>query len=300
MSWIQITVKLHLTDDKYAEKVAQALDSYGAISTTFMDNEDDPVFEPELNKIELWPNTNVISLFENDVDAEQIIDNLKQYLAVTVLDYQIEVLEDQDWVRAWMDQFHPMKFGEKLWICPSNQTVDEADAVVVDLDPGLAFGTGTHPTTRMCLQYLDALALTGQLQDKVVIDYGCGSGILAIAAIKLGAREAYCVDIDPQAIEATLSNAANNGVKDKIKTYLVDDFAKLDVKSDITLANILAGPLVELEPTLANLTRSQGLIALSGILDIKEAEIINSYQKDFNILAVDHDEEWIRVTGIKK
>ncbi|RIY31177.1 50S ribosomal protein L11 methyltransferase [Psittacicella melopsittaci] len=300
MSWIQITVKLHLADDKYAERIASELDNYGAISTTFMDNQDDPIFEPELNKIELWPNTNVVALFENDVDAQQIIDNLKTYLKVTELDYEVEVIEDQDWVRVWMDQFHPMKFGEKLWICPSNQQVDEEGAVVVDLDPGLAFGTGTHPTTRMCLQYLDSLAVTNALQDKVIIDYGCGSGILGIAAVKLGAKMAYCVDIDPQAIEATVSNAKNNQVSDKIKPFLVEDFAKENILGDITLANILAGPLVELAPTLAQLTKKDGLLALSGILDIKEKDIVTAYSPNFNIDAIAHDEEWIRVTGKKK
>ncbi|RIY33117.1 50S ribosomal protein L11 methyltransferase [Psittacicella hinzii] len=300
MPWKQITIKLHNQNDKYAEKVGGLLDGLGSISTTFMDNQDDPVFEPELNKIELWPNTNVISLFEPEVDAQDIVNRLKKFLKVEELDYLIEDIEDQDWVRAWMDQFHPMQFGERLWICPSNQTVEAEDAVVVDLDPGLAFGTGTHPTTRMCLQYLDHLALKGELQDKVIIDYGCGSGILAIAAVKLGAKMAYCVDIDPQAIEATISNAENNQVLGKIKTYLVDDFAKENVTADITLANILAGPLVELAPTLSSLTKQNGDLALSGILDIKEQDIVSAYSPTFEILDVLHDEEWIRVTGRKK
>ncbi|MFC6276138.1 50S ribosomal protein L11 methyltransferase [Psittacicella hinzii] len=300
MAWKQLVVKTHLQDTAYAEDISEFLSECGALSTTFSDNEDDPIFEPELNKVELWANTNITCLFDIDVDLDIIVNMLKEHLKVEVLDYEIQVVEDQDWVRVCLDQFHPMKFGEKLWICPSNQTVEDPEAVIVDLDPGLAFGTGSHPTTRMCLQYLDALAQTEQLQDKVVIDYGCGSGILAIAALKLGAKVAYGVDIDPQAIEATIANAKNNQVAERLETYLVEDFAHQEEQADILVANILAGPLVELAPALSKLVKPQGLIALSGILDIKAQDIVAAYSDAFEILSIEYDEEWVRVTGKKK
>lgn len=297
--WKQLTIKTYLSDDSQIEQIEDFLLNEGALSTTFSDNQDDPVFEPELNTIKLWPNTNITVLFEFGTDVDAIVDSLKQELNLEQLDHIIEEIADQDWTRAWMDQFHPMKFGNKLWVCPSNQEVNERGAVIVQLDPGLAFGTGTHPTTRMCLQYLDELANNGQLKGKIVIDYGCGSGILAIAAIKLGAAVAYCVDIDPQAIESTLANAQNNGVLSKIRTYLSNEFVKESVKGDIILANILAGPLVELQPTLAAISKPNAKLVLSGILDIKEKAIKQAYSKAFYIDQSEYDEEWVRVTGTR-
>ena len=205
-------------------------------------------------------------------------------------------LEDKNWIRAWMDQFKPLKFGEHLWICPSWLEVKEENAVVVSLDPGLAFGTGTHPTTALCLGYLDSL----DLQGKQVLDYGCGSGILAIAALKLGAKNALGVDIDEQALQASRENAERNNVSDKLELFMGTD-QKLDLpKSPVTVANILAGPLAELEPIIASLTESGGKLALSGILTEQADSVIEAYSKDFVMNKVKDKEGWALLTGTRK
>lgn len=299
MAWHQITFTLSADDaEAFGDLLVTELDS---VSVTFADTADNPIYEPELNKTELWQSTNVIALWEEDVDPQEVILKLvaisDKYQDIA---YKIEFIPDQDWTRVWMDQYEPMCFGEKLWICPTDKQVSVADAVVVTLDPGLAFGTGTHPTTRMCLQWLDKLAANNQLQGKTIIDYGCGSGILGIAALLLGAKEVYAVDIDPQAIEATIANAEKNHVSEKIHTFLVEEFAHQEVKSQILVANILAGPLVELAPTLGALQSQDGLLALSGILAEKEPYILEAYSKDYHIQVAKQDEDWLLFTGVHK
>ena len=209
--------------------------------------------------------------------------------------HELEKIEDQDWERSWMDNFHPMRFGERLWIVPSWHAAPEPDAVNLLLDPGLAFGTGTHPTTSLCLQWLDAQ----QLQGKTLIDFGCGSGILAIAGLLLGAEHAVGTDIDIQALEASRDNAQRNQVADdRFDLYLPEQMP--DTPADVLVANILAGPLVSLAPQLASLVKPGGLLALSGILAEQTEEILQAYQGDFELDPVAEQDGWIRVSGKRR
>ncbi|HAZ4882501.1 TPA: 50S ribosomal protein L11 methyltransferase, partial [Escherichia coli] len=235
MPWIQL--KLNTTGAN-AEDLSDALMEAGAVSITFQDTHDTPVFEPLPGETRLWGDTDVIGLFDAETDMNDVVAILENHpLLGAGFAHKIEQLEDKDWEREWMDNFHPMRFGERLWICPSWRDVPDENAVNVMLDPGLAFGTGTHPTTSLCLQWLDSLDLTG----KTVIDFGCGSGILAIAALKLGAAKAIGIDIDPQAIQASRDNAERNGVSDRLELYLPKDQPE-EMKADVVVANILAGP----------------------------------------------------------
>lgn len=236
MPWIQL--KLNTTGSQ-AEDLSDALVESGAVSVTFQDTHDNPVFEPLPGETLLWGDTDVIGLYDAETDMAEVVAMLEQHpLLGAGFRHKIEQLEDKDWEREWMDNFHPMRFGERLWICPSWRDVPDPDAVNVMLDPGLAFGTGTHPTTALCLQWLDGLDLAG----KTVIDFGCGSGILAIAALKLGAARAIGIDIDPQAIQASRDNAQRNGVSERLELYLPKD-QPADLLADVVVANILAGPL---------------------------------------------------------
>ncbi|WP_392564527.1 50S ribosomal protein L11 methyltransferase [Orbus wheelerorum] len=292
MPWIQL--KINTTNDN-AEHFSDLLEESGAVSVTFQDTYDTPVFEPLPGETRLWGNTDVIGLYEADIDTKQLVNLLKSSkLFTNELHYKIEQLEDKDWEREWMDNFHPMQFGNRLWICPSWREIPDPNAVNVMLDPGLAFGTGTHPTTALCLQWLDGL----DLQDKVIIDYGCGSGILAIAALKLGAKAAIGIDIDPQALQASRDNAQRNNVSDRLSLYLAKDIPD-NLLADVVVANILAGPLRELEPHISVLVKSEGLLGLSGILENQSASVCDAYQPHFELDPVMIKEEWCRITGKK-
>lgn len=290
--WIQIKLR---TTNQSADTIAELLEQLGALAVSYTDAEDSPILEPKPGERRLWPNTEVTGLLEQGTDPKPILAVLKQLLGDHI-PMVATTLEDKNWIRAWMDQFKPLKFGQHLWICPSWLSVDEKDSVVVMLDPGLAFGTGTHPTTSLCLSYLDSL----DLKDKDVLDYGCGSGILAIAALKLGAKSATGVDIDEQALIASKENAKRNGVEDKLQLIMGTD-KKLDLPQfPITVANILAGPLAELEPIIASLTQSGGKLALSGILTEQADSVIESYSKDFVMNKVKDLDGWALLTGTKK
>ena len=290
--WIQIKLR---TTNQSADTIAELLEQLGALAVSYTDAEDSPILEPKPGERRLWPNTEVTGLLEQGTDPKPILAVLKQLLGDHI-PMVATTLEDKNWIRAWMDQFKPLKFGQHLWICPSWLSVDEKDSVVVMLDPGLAFGTGTHPTTSLCLSYLDYL----DLKDKDVLDYGCGSGILAIAALKLGAKSATGVDIDEQALIASKENAQRNGVEDKLQLVMGTD-KKLDLPQfPITVANILAGPLAELEPIIASLTQSGGKLALSGILTEQADSVIEAYSKDFVMNKVKDLDGWALLTGTKK
>lgn len=290
--WIQIKLR---TTNQSADTIAELLEQLGALAVSYTDAEDSPILEPKPGERRLWPNTEVTGLLEQGTDPKPILAVLKQLLGDHI-PMVATTLEDKNWIRAWMDQFKPLKFGQHLWICPSWLSVDEKDSVVVMLDPGLAFGTGTHPTTSLCLSYLDSL----NLKDKDVLDYGCGSGILAIAALKLGAKSATGVDIDEQALIASKENAHRNGVEDKLQLIMGTD-KKLDLPQfPITVANILAGPLAELEPIIASLTQSGGKLALSGILTEQADSVIEAYSKDFVMNKVKDLDGWALLTGTKK
>ena len=289
MAWIQII--FDSTPDS-ADQLSDLLSECGASAVTFQDNEDQPIYEPEIGTTPLWAATNVIALFDAETDTNLIIGMLGNMLAPeTTPDYRIEAVEDKDWIREWMDNFHPMRFGDKLWICPSWHTPPQQDAINIMLDPGLAFGTGTHPTTALCLNWLDQ----ADVKDKVVIDYGCGSGILAIAAALLGAKKVIGVDTDPQALEATQANAERNGVH--IETYLPEHCP--DEVCDVLLANILAGPLQSLAERLAGLTKAGAPIVLSGILDSQAEDVSQSYQTWFDMEVPVFKDEWTRLVGKK-
>jgi ribosomal protein L11 methyltransferase len=287
MAWIQL---IFSSTPDIADLLSDYLSECGANAVTFQDRADQPIYEPEIGSTPLWQSTNVIALFEAGTDTDSILLMLTQLIAPAPLPQcRIEAVEDKDWVREWMDNFNPMCFGEQLWICPSWHQPPEPNAINILLDPGLAFGTGTHPTTALCLNWLDQ----AQVKDKVVIDYGCGSGILAIAAALLGAKKVIGVDIDPQALEATQANAERNGVQ--IQTFLPIDCP--NITADLVIANILAGPLQSLAPTLVQLSKTHAEIVLSGILDSQAKEVSDVYQTWFNMQPPVQKGEWVRIVG---
>ena len=293
MPWIQL--KLNTTGAQ-AEAIGDVLMESGSVSITFMDSHDTPVFEPLPGETRLWGDTDVMALYDAETDMAAVIAQLQQSpLLGNDFVHKIEQLEDKDWEREWMDNFHPMRFGQRLWICPSWREVPEPEAVNVMLDPGLAFGTGTHPTTALCLEWLDGLDLVG----KPVVDFGCGSGILAIAALKLGAARAVGIDIDPQAITASRDNAERNGVSDRLELYLPKDQPQ-DLLGDVVVANILAGPLRELAPLISVLPKSGGHLGLSGILESQAESVADAYREKFVLDPIAEREEWCRITGIAR
>lgn len=292
MPWIQLTLR---TSEARAERLGNALQKAGALAVTYADAEDAPVLEPLPGETPIWPNTRVTALFEAGTDLAPLHQALHPHLTESeASSWRVEELADQVWERAWLDHFHAQRYGRRLWICPQGETPDQRDAVVVHLDPGLAFGTGTHPTTAMCLEWLDGADMNG----KRVVDFGCGSGILAVAAARLGARSVRATDIDPQALLATRQNAADNGVSDRIHATLPD--ALDSTPADIVLANILAGPLVELAPTLISLTRPGGELVLSGLLAPQSDEVKNAYQRAIEWRDARTREEWVCLHGIRR
>ncbi len=294
MAWLELS--LTVTAAQQAE-VEGALDELGALAVTLLDAQDHPIFEPGPGETPLWPEIALSALFEPDRDRVGLVHVLTDLVPDLAPDrIAFRTVEDQDWTRAWMDQFQPMRFGRRLWIYPSNiePPADDADAIVVRLDPGLAFGTGTHPTTALCLEWLDALDLAGL----TVIDYGCGSGVLAIAALKLGAARVIGVDNDPQALAASRDNAERNGIADRLALLTPDEFAP--ETGDALVANILAGPLAELAPRFAQCLKAGGALALSGILAGQEAELVERYSAWFDALAIATREDWIRIGGTRR
>lgn len=290
MTWHQISV---ITDKKTAPKVSDFFSDLGAVSVTYMDAEDQPVYEPPPGETKIWQLTKIIALFELDTEPELVKTVLfSQFKEHLLENWFHEVLQDQTWERTWMEHYQPMKFAESLWVCPTGQEKSDPGTVCMTLDPGLAFGTGTHPTTALCLEWLAEHDLT----DKVVIDYGCGSGILAVAAILLGAKQAHAIDIDPQAITATLANAEKNNVVDKIKCYLPEQFS--DIKADIVIANILAKPLCELSEQISELIKANGEIILSGILNEQADSVMTAYKYyNINFQMPKTQEDWCRLDG---
>jgi ribosomal protein L11 methyltransferase len=293
MPWIQL--RLSANEDT-SEKYSDWLSACGAQAVTFVDAQDTPIYEPlPGDEVIYWHNTVVMGLFEASHDMDKVISYLQGiHPDKNEMAYKLEQLEDKDWEREWMDNFHPMKFGQRLWICPSWLEVPDPTAVNVMLDPGLAFGTGTHPTTALCLTWLDGLDLVG----KTVVDFGCGSGILSLAALKLGAKKVIGIDIDPQALQASKANAERNGVDDRLELFLPKDQPKLT--ADVVVANILAGPLRELAPTIIQFVAPNGLLALSGILEEQANELQIIYGQWCEMDAIAVQEEWVRLSGKRK
>ena len=297
MPWLQI--KLDVSPEN-AESYEDLLLAAGCAAVTFTDQADQPIFEPDLGTTPLWSNTVLTGLFSADHDLDATLSFLQQAHSDQFPDSEFptcktEILEDKDWEREWMDNYQPMQFGKRLWVCPSWKDVPDPQAVNLMLDPGLAFGTGTHPTTALCLEFLDGL----ELNEQQVTDYGCGSGILGIATLLLGASHVTAVDIDVQALTASKDNLNRNGLsEDRMQVYLPEQTP--DHQADVLVANILAGPLVELAPTLSKHTRSGGQLVLSGLLAHQEEEIREAYGNDFILDPVCEREGWIRITGIKR
>jgi len=292
MAWVQIRFPV---EKPHVDEISDLLMELGSVSVTFTANDDEAIFELFPGDKKIWQISTCVGLFDANTDMQHIANVLKEQPMFTQgFHHKIEQVEDKDWEREWMDNFHPIKFGERLWVCPSWRDIPDPGACNVILDPGLAFGTGTHATTALCLEWLEGMDLTG----KTVMDFGCGSGILAIAALKLGAKRAIGIDIDPKAITASLENAERNGVADQIELYLPEDAPEFD--TDIILANILAGPLKELKHVICGYGHSNTQLALSGIL-AEQTESINEAYKELVVLnPVTQKEEWVRVDGLIK
>lgn len=296
MQWRQFVMDLDSLDPATVE---DAFSRLGACSVTLSDAGDDPVLEPGPGETPLWSNTRVTGLFSGDTDLDAFGEALLSELGIEHLPkHRIEDLADRAWEREWLKDFSAMQFGERLWICPTGTNVDADDAVIVHLDPGLAFGTGTHPTTAMCLEWLDGIDLKG----KTLLDYGCGSGVLAIAALKLGCRCATGMDIDPQAVTASLQNAADNDVaEDLVVTGSAGD---IEGQFDVVVANILAGPLVQFADSITSLLARGGMLALSGVLCEQAGEVTRAYKPwiefDEPVFREQDGQTWSRLTGWKR
>lgn len=287
--WLQLSIDCNENEAPLLELVFENL---GALSVTLGDAGDQPLLETPPESTQLWQQTQVTALFEGDREPLKLRNAL-----ASVLDPELvgrlrwERIEDRIWERVWLDHFKPMSFGQRLWVCPAGNSIDQQNAAVIKLDPGLAFGTGTHPTTALCLEWLDAQDLAG----KRIIDYGCGSGILAIAALKLGASSAIALDHDPQALIASRDNAEKNSVSDRLLTCLPDELP--NGTFDLLVANILAAPLIQLAPDFARLIRPDGRFALSGILAEQQSEVALAYQAFATLEAPKRQQEWLLLCG---
>jgi ribosomal protein L11 methyltransferase len=294
MNWLQIAIN---TTKNHAETAENCLFAAGAQTVTLTDAADQPILEPGVDETPVWNKVIITGLFNDENHTQTLLDIISQQLGNIEHSCHTEILEDQNWTRAWMEHFHAMQFGERLWVCPLHIEPPNPSAVNLRLDPGLAFGTGTHPTTSLCLRWLDKNIKTQQ----TLLDYGCGSGILAIAACMLGVTHSDGVDIDPQALTATMDNAEVNHVTAQIECLLPADYNKqhTDTQYDIVVANILSGPLAELAPTLAHHTRTGGDIILSGILKEQADAVLDSYREFFKMDTPEFEEDWVLLHGVK-
>ncbi|NYT72899.1 50S ribosomal protein L11 methyltransferase [Halomonas sp. QX-2] len=302
MPWLQL--KAHIAPEQ-AELLEELLLDEGATAIGLQDAHDDPVFEPERGTTPLWEDTILTGLYDDLEGVESMLERIEaawseQMPGEPCPTIEYELLADRDWEREWMDDFTPLRMGQRLWIVPSWHEPPEADAVNLILDPGLAFGTGTHPTTALCLEWLDELAVAGHLAQQTVLDVGCGSGILAIAALKLGALHADATDIDPQALQASRDNAERNGIAESDLNLYYPEQLSDGGHYPIVTANILAGPLVELAPMIAGHVAPGGRIALSGVLanqadEVYEAYVVQGIAMDEPVIR----EGWVRLSGLR-
>jgi ribosomal protein L11 methyltransferase len=289
MNWQQFTMRLGSLSPELVEEI---FERHGACSVTLSDAGDDPVLEPAPGATPLWNDTQITGLFDEQSDMASLQADLLQTLSLDRLPAcRIDALEERVWEREWLKDFRPMKFGNRLWVRPGEFRVDDPEAVIISLDPGLAFGTGTHPTTALCLEWLDSQ----ELRDKSVLDYGCGSGILAIAALLLGGSAAVAIDIDPQALLATQQNALRNDVHDRIVTAMSGDEG--DRLFDILVANILAAPLVENAKSICSKLRIGGRLALSGILQPQADTVRDAFASWIAFEPLQQRDDWILLTG---
>ena len=293
MSWLQISIE---AAGDQVDEISEAFTTLGALSVTVLDAGDEPLLEPAPGETPVWSNTRVIALFDaTQVDATQDAAELKLQLQTIldapVPDLLVEPLADRDWSNTWRDTFGAMQFGKRLWVCPVGESPPDPAAVVVHMDPGMAFGTGTHATTALCLEWLDAHPPVNQS----VIDYGCGSGILAVAARKLGAANVTAVDIDPQALQATRENARRNGCE--IEVFHPEALGQ--GSADLVIANILANPLIELAIDLSQRVHTDGQLVLTGILADQAEAVMAAYRDGFEFAPPVCREEWVLLEGHK-
>lgn len=280
---------------QHAEMVETAMLDSGALSCTYQDATDTPIHEPAPGTTPLWPDVIVTGIFAQDTDEDIATHLLKSQLsAFTNAEITAEKLQDADWERAWMDDFKPVQVGEKLWVVPTFCDAPDATAVNIALDPGLAFGSGTHPTTQLCLQWLSRV----DLQGKRVVDYGCGSGILAVAAAMMGAEEVYAYDIDAQAFQATVENATRNGVADEVTICHSDEDIPANI--DVLVANILLAPLLELQSRFSMLLKEEGKLGVSGVLSEQIEALASAYATQFRHSETEIREQWALYTAVNQ
>ncbi len=291
MSFLELSFALEGLDADAAEQACVGL---GALSVSFSDEGDDPIYEPRAGEFRLWPATRVQALYGAAHADPGLVTALARALGVQPHRLRARAVPDRAWEREWLRDFHALRFGRRLWVCPRHESVEAPDAVVVRLDPGLAFGTGTHASTALCLQWLDGAALAG----RELIDYGCGSGVLAIAALRLGARRAYCYDLDPQALLATRENAEDNGVADRLQVHERDQ--ELPGDRDLLLANILSEALHGLCTRFATLVAPGGQILLCGILAGEAAAVTARYSAWFDMHSYRESEGWTALCGTRR
>jgi ribosomal protein L11 methyltransferase len=284
-SYRELTFELGTLESEAAEGACFAL---GALAVTFADSRDDPVLEPAPGEVRLWPATRVAALFESHLPAAC---ELAAALGLAAGAVHERTVAERAWEREWLRDFHAMRFGKRLWVCPQHEAVRASGAVVVRLDPGLAFGTGTHASTALCLEYLDAHLEPGGC----VIDYGCGSGILALACARLGARAVHCFDIDPQALIATRDNAATNALEERLEVHA--EVASLPHGCDLLVANILAGPLCALAGRFAAHVRAGGEVLLAGLLESEATDVTAAYAPWFDVRRCGGREGWVCLAG---
>jgi ribosomal protein L11 methyltransferase len=289
LPFLQLTLDVGTADPEALESACFAS---GALSVTLSDAADSPILEPAPGVTPLWPSVRLSAVFAGEREPAEVATAVAAIVGAPLPPHHFERVADREWEREWLRDFGPMRFGARLWVCPNDEPPPDPQATVVWLDPGLAFGTGTHPSTALCLEWLDAAALNGF----DIIDYGCGSGILAIAAVKLGAASVAAVDIDPQALIATEANARHNGVDDRIVTGTPE--ARLE-PVDVVLANIVFQPLIDLAPRFASLIRPGGQVVLAGILTSQAETVTAAYRPWFDIQLFSTRDEWVCLSGCR-
>ena len=292
MIWKQISFEVKKSE---TDLVSEVLMGLGSVSITYSDALDDAIYEPPVGQTPLWDNVKVNALFSSEVNQKSIETSISDICNIVVID--TVTLKDRVWEEECQKDFPSMRFGKRLWVCPSwdTESILSNDSIVIHMDPGLAFGTGTHQTTSLCLEYLDS----NPPKNLRVIDFGCGTGILAIAAAKFGAKSVIAIDNDPQAVLSSKENVAKNKCENTITTiHLIDQ--ESDNKCDLLIANILANPLVELEPLFSDLVHTNGMLLLSGILKEQVDRVVKCYSINFSNIEVANKGEWFRISGKRK
>jgi len=292
MSWLQL--RLDARPDEL-EKLEGLMLATGSVAVTMEDNADNAVLEPGVGQTPLWIQTRVTGLYPADADMDAILAKFPTKL-MGLTNPRVEILEDKDWEREWMTHYQPMQFGQSFWVCPSWLEPPDPDAITMLLDPGLAFGTGTHPTTALCLTELAKMTLRKQH----VVDYGCGSGILGVAALLLGAADVMAVDNDPQALVATVDNSQRNSIEPASLAVFLPEQVDIDrhmEKADVVIANILAGPLVTLSDTLLALLKPGGSLLLSGLLEKQATELCRHYLPRIELRIAAEKDGWVCLLG---